>query len=293
MAKSGRRRIIRTTTSQSNTKKIDEQKKKYGLSNVPSTYFEAGVTGGLLSFGKLKPRTDIGQQYESITNDRNRPVLSTKTLVKYTYFFVEYDNIYTPKFDGYLYAFAVVKMLSPTTPRSAAIMLGKSQKKVLGLTDSSYLSGSFPHPRYTDENGNPLLFRYSEVAILTQKTPGRLDDIALGYPNFDSTPAPVSTVRGPIPSPPIVNFSTATGATSISIATGGTVYFVDNSVWNPPALRPTGWNWNFGATASPTGSTSRTQIVAYPTAGVYSVTLTAYNLAGTGAKTYSAFVTVT
>ena len=293
MAKSGRRRIIRTTTSQSNTKKIDEQKKKYGLSNVPSTYFEAGVTGGLLSFGKLKPRTDRGEQYESITNDRNRPVLSTRTLAKYTYFFVEYDNIYAPKFDGYLYAFAVVKMLIPTTPRSASIMLGKPQNKVTGLTEPLYLSGSFSHPKYTDEKGTPLLFRYSEVSILTQKTPGRLDDIALGYPNFDSTPAPVSTVRGPIPSPPIVNFSTATGATSISIATGGTVYFVDNSVWNPPALRPTGWNWNFGATASPTGSTSRTQIVAYPTAGVYSVTLTAYNLAGTGAKTYSAFVTVT
>jgi len=293
VARSYRKRIIRSTTSQSQTKKITEQKRSYGLSNVPSTYFDSGPTGGILPFGKLKPRTDRGQEYQDITNNRNRPVLSSKTLAKYTYFFVKYDNIYTPKFDGYLYAFAVIKMLTPTTPQSTAMMLGKSQDKVIGLSESTYLNGSFKHPKYTDDSGNPLTFRYSEIAILTQKTPGRLDNIALGYPNFDSTPAPVSTVRGPIPSPPIVNFSTATGATSISIATGGTVYFVDNSVWNPPALRPTGWDWNFGATASPTGSTSRTQIVTYPTAGVYSVTLTAYNLAGTGAKTYSTFVTVT
>jgi hypothetical protein len=293
VAKSNRRRIIRSTTSQSQTKKINEQKRTYGLTNVPSTYFSSGATGGLLPFGKLKPRTDVGQEYLNVTNNKNRPVLSQKTLAKYTYFFVEYDNIYTPRFDGYLYAFAVIKMLTPTTAQSAAMMLGKPQKKVTGLTETAYLESSFQHPKYTDELGNPLLFRYSEVALLTQKTPGRLDNIALGYPNFDSTPAPVSTVKGPIPAPPIVNFSTATGATSVSIATGGTVYFVDNSVWNPPSLRPTGWNWDFGATASPTGSTTRTQIVAYPTAGVYSVTLTAYNLAGTGAKTYSSFVTVT
>jgi len=294
VAKSYRKRsFTRSTTSQSQAKKITEQKRTYGLTNVPSTYFDPGASGGLLTFGKLKPRTDVGQEYEDITNDRNRPVLSTKTLSKYIYFFVEYDNIYTPKFDGYLYAFAVVKMLTPTTPQSVAMMLGKPQNKITGLTESMYQSGSFNHPKYTDDSGSPLVFRYSEVALLIQKTPGRLDNIALGYPNFDSTPAAVSVVKGPLPSAPIVDFSTATGATSIAIATGGTVYFVDNSVWNPPSLRPTGWNWNFGATASPTGSTSRTQIVSYPTAGVYSVTLTAYNLAGTGSKTYSTFVTVT
>jgi PKD repeat protein len=121
-----------------------------------------------------------------------------------------------------------------------------------------------------------------------------LDNVPIGYPNFDSTPSPISTSQGPFPSAPIVNFTTATGATSgVSISAGGTVYFVDASVQSPSAYRPLGWTWNFGATASPTGSTDRKQIVTYGATGVYSVTLTAYNAGGTGSKTKSTFVTVT
>ncbi len=295
MAQSGRKRILRATratTPQSSTKRINQEKKKVGLGNVPSTYFEAGNTGGIFGIGYLKPRPDAVQQYEPITNSTGRPIYSTATIQKYSYFFLKYDNIYTPIKDGVLYTFAVIVTLSPQSVNSVAKMMGKPVRLFTPLTLSQYQTGSFNHPTYVNQNGDPLSFRYAEIPVVVQKTPGRLDNVPLGYPNFDSTPSPISTARGPLPSPPIVDFTTATGATAITISAGGTVYFIDASVQNPFAYRPLGWIWNFGATASPTGSTDRTQIVTYGTTGSYTVTLTAYNAGGTGSKTRQNFVTV-
>lgn len=297
MAQSGRKRILRATqatTPQSQTKKIDQNKKKAGLGNIPSTYFEPGLSGGIPGVGLLKPRPVSTQNYQPVTNNQNRPVYSTNTIAKYSYFFVEYDNIYTPLRDGVLYTFVIVITLSPQTTNNVAIMLGKTQKRITPLTTDTYKNGSFNHPTYVNQNGDPLSFRYAEIPLVVQKTPGRLDNVPIGYPNFDSTPSPISTSQGPFPSAPIVNFTTATGATSgVTISAGGTVYFIDASVQSPSAYRPLGWTWNFGATASPTGSTDRKQIVTYGATGVYSVTLTAYNAGGTGSKTKSTFVTVT
>jgi hypothetical protein len=296
LAQSGRKRILRATraaTPQSSEKKINQDKKKVGLGNVPSTYFTPGSTGGIFGIGLLKPRPNSTQDYTAITNSQGRNVYSNKTIAKFTYFFLKYDNIYTPIRDGKLYTFAVIITLSPQSINSVAMMLGKPIRNLTPLSLKQYEEGSFSHPTYVNQNGVPLTFRYAEIPVIVQKTPGRLDNVPLGYPNFDSTPSPISTSQGPLPSPPIVNFATATGATGgVTITAGGTVYFVDASVQTPSAYRPLGWIWDFGATASPTGSSSRSQIVTYGATGVYSVTLIAFNEGGTGSKTKPTFVTV-
>jgi PKD repeat protein len=79
----------------------------------------------------------------------------------------------------------------------------------------------------------------------------------------------------------------------VNIIAGGTVYFVDRSPWEPASIRPLNWLWDFGLTASPTGSSTRTQIVEYGSTGSYTVTLTAWNPGGTGSKTKIGYVTVT
>ena len=213
-----------------------------------------------------------------------------------------------------------------------------------------------------------MSIRYAEIPIIKQKTPGRLDNIPLGYPDFDSTPDGVITRKGPIPTPPYTNFTwenkppdyvSVPGATSngstinvvttrgltsgmyilittpgvgtladntkvisilnnkqftvspapsvtlsgtknvitgtlpATIATGGSVRFMDDSVKNPWQFAPTGWNWVFGPSASPTGSTGKNPLVTYGTAGNYTVTLTASNASGSTTKTKTNFVIVT
>ena len=303
MANSGRKRIVRGTrvsTNQSRTKKIDQSKKKLGLGNVPVNYFAGGTTGpaGILGLGLLKPRPIQAVEYQAVTNSVNRPVLSSNTVKKFSYFFVRYDNIYTAySVAGYLNSFVVVETLSPQTIGSVAHMLGRPQRNITPLTLEQYETESFEHPKYINDDGTPLIIRYASISLLKQKTPGRLDNVNIGYPDFDSTPSPVSVTKGPLPAPPIVDFKTGTGATaSVTIAVGATVYFVDNSIANPVTIRPTSWNWYFGATgasaASPTGSIQRAQLVTFGQTGTYTVTLTASNLAGTGAKTKTNFVTV-
>jgi PKD repeat protein len=172
-------------------------------------------------------------------------------------------------------------------------MLGIQAKYVTGITDDEYNDSSFTHPTYTDENGDLLKIRYAEIAILRQRTPGRLDNVPIGYPDFDSTPDGVTTSVGPLPSAPYTDF-TANGSTasSITISAGGTVYFGDTSVKTPPQYGPTGWNWNFGSTASPTGSTAQNIMVTYGTTGTYTVTLTASNATGSTTKTKINLITV-
>lgn len=303
MALSGKRRIIRkssVSTKQSRTKQIDKDKSKFGLSNVPSNYFTSPVqgvtgTGGIFGIGLLKPRPNSGQTYADTTNSQGRPTVSTGSVKKYSYFFLEYDNIFAATLDGYLYSFVIVKTLYPLPVPSVAYMLGVRQNKITPLTLSQYETDSFNHPKYKNQNGDPLSIRYAEITVLDQKTPGRLDNVSIGYPNFDSTPSPVNVISGPIPSKPIVDFVTGTGATSGTvISAGATVYFVDASVWNPATMRPTNWSWYFGSTssASPTGSNSRTQVVTFGATGTFTVTLTAWNIGGTSSKTKTNFVTV-
>jgi PKD repeat protein len=279
-------------TSQSITKRIDELKVTAGLSQMPSTSFALGVSGGKETL-ILKPVSNSAQTYDGITNSKNRPVYSVRTIAKYTYFFLEYDNIYLSKFDGYLNSFAIIKTLTPQSLKDVSYMLGKKVESLSGLSESEYLNSSFNHPKYKNQNGDPLQFRYSEISLVTQITPGRLDNVPLGYPDFDSTPSGVVTRRGPLPGPPIVDFGTATGGTAfVNIQAGGTVYFVDLSPREPASIRPLNWLWDFGPTASPTGSSSRTQIVQYGSTGSYTVELTAWNPGGTASKTKIGYVTV-
>ena len=305
MALSGRRRIIRkskVSTSQSRTKQIDNQKSKFGLKNIPANYFTAPVsgatgTGGIFGIGLLKARTDTGQEYQPTTNLQNKPIVSSQSVQKYSYFFLEYDNIFAATLDGYLYSFVIFKTLYPLPVSNVASMLGVRQNRITPLSEDAYLNQSFNHPKYTNENGQPLSIRYAEITLLNQKTPGRLDNVNVGYPNFDSTPSPINVVTGPLPSPPRVDFASATGATSATIITaGGTVYFIDASVWNPVAIRPTNWSWYFGSgstsAASPTGSNQRAQVVTFGATGTYTVSMTAWNIGGTSSKTKTNFVTV-
>jgi len=292
-----RRTTIKPQTPSNNTKKINEEKKALGLTSVPSTYFlpssDNPETKGLLGIGLLKPRVNTPDDFQPILTNKGTPSYSLSTVQTYIYFFVTYNNIFENRVDGKIYSFVVVKMLSGSTTKDVAVYLGLSVNAVTPLTLTQYQNDSFTHPKYVNQDGEPLSLRYAEVPILRQTTPGRLDNVPIGYPDFDSTPNTVLVRRGPYPQAPIVDFATATGATSsVTISAGGTVYFVDISVMSPPTIRPLSWSWNFGATASPTGSTAQNQIVSFSTPGSYTVTLTATNAGGTGSKTKTNFVNV-
>jgi PKD repeat protein len=84
-----------------------------------------------------------------------------------------------------------------------------------------------------------------------------------------------------------------TGYLPAGIPTGGIVKFMDTSVNNPWQFAPTGWNWVFGPSASPTGSTGRNPTVVYNNPGIYTVTMTASNASGSSVKTKTNFVIVT
>jgi hypothetical protein len=270
-----------------------------GMSNIPVNYFDDNTLGqGLLGTGLLKPRGGSALAYREETNSLGKPTFKLNQQYTWPYFFVEYNNYNTTSvIQARMKSFVVIKTLSELTINSVAEMLGTSVKSLKGLTKAQYDDDSFEHPYYTNDSGTPLLIRYAELPIQVQKTPGRLDDVPIGAPSFDSTPDFVTTSKGPIPAPPYTNFATATGATvSVTIIPGGTVYFVDTSPMNPWQFAPTGWAWNFGAigaSASPTGSTNQKEIVTYGATGIYTVSLTASNGAGSTTKTKTGFVIVT
>jgi PKD repeat protein len=266
-----------------------------GMNNIPANYFEPATIGrGLLGTGLLIPRPDAVYEYEVKTNPLGNPNYENNTIVKWSYFFVEYNNQNTTNLQSLLRSFVVIKTLSALPVNDVKKMLGNLYKSVTGITETQYNDSSFPHPLYTNDSNEPLQIRYAEIPIQIQRTPGRLDNVPIGSPSFDSTPDGVTTRKGPIPTPPYTDFSTATGATSsVQIIPGGTVSFKDTSVMSPWQFAPTGWAWNFGATASPTGSTGQNPTVTYGATGVYTVTLTASNAAGSTAKTKTGFVIVT
>jgi PKD repeat protein len=266
-----------------------------GMNNIPVNYFEPGTIGmGILGTGLLRPRPDDVYDYGEKLNPVGKPDYSNNSIVKYGYFFVEYNNQNTTNLQALLRSFVVIKTLSDLPVNDVKKMLGNTYKSVTGITKTQYEESSFSHPVYTNDSNEPLQIRYAEIAIQIQRTPGRLDDVPVGSPSFDSTPDGVTTRKGPIPTPPYTDFTSATGATlSVQIIPGGTVSFKDTSVRSPWQFAPTGWVWNFGATASPTGSTGQNPTVTYGVTGTYTVTLTASNAAGSTPKTKTGFVIVT
>jgi hypothetical protein len=266
-----------------------------GLKPIPTTSFIPDTSGeGIFGIGLLVPRPRVAIPYDiSEVSTKNIPIIK-KPLI-YSYFFIEYDNSNIYKvFDGSIKSFAVILTLNPITTKDCSEMLRLPVTKITPLTLSEYETGSFLHPKYINDSNLPLSIRYAEIPILKQKTPGRLDNIPLGYPDFDSTPDGVVTRQGPIPSPPYTDFTSSTGATSsVTITPGGTVAFRDTSVSSPWQFAPTGWSWSFGPSASPTGSNQQNPIVTYGATGTYTVILTASNSTGSTTKTKTNFVIVT
>lgn len=143
----------------------------------------------------------------------------------------------------------------------------------------------------------PLTFNYTEVSVILQTVPGRLDNVPVGAPNFPLTPTNPSFQLGMLPMPPYPNFSTYFGQTGgTAIAVGGTVGFLDLSLRTPTTVQPTSWSWSFsgtGACAGPTGATAQNPLVSFGATGNYTVSLTASNSVGSQTITKSTFVTVT
>lgn len=264
------------------------------LTSFPATAILPNTSGvGALGIGFLKPRPNIAQTYDVQLSPQGKPIITKPTL--HLYFFVKYDNMDVSIGIGkHLKSFTVVLTLSPTTVKEVSEMLGVNANTITPLTRKEYLNNSFDHPTYINDSNTPLQIRYAEIPILKQVTPGRLDNIPLGFPDFDSTPDGIVNVQGPIPSAPYTDFSSSTGATSsVTITPGGTVAFKDTSVNTPWQFAPTGWSWEFGPSASPTGSTQQNPVVAYGSTGSYTVTLTASNSTGSTTKTKTNFVIVT
>ena len=266
-----------------------------GLKGVASTLVQPDTQGtGKLGIGKLLPLRDELQEYVPKRSPKNAPLISQNTVKKYPYLFVKYENSYIPGGDEKLYSFAVIVPLQDMTVNDCASQLGVRATNVVGLTKDQYQTGTFNHPVYINQDKQLLTFRYAEMATIPQKTPGRLDDVPLGYPDFNYNPSPITTQKGILPQPPYPDFQTNkgnTGATAIAI--GGTVGFLDKSLRTPSIVRPTAWSWNFGGTgASPTGSTAQNPTVSFNVAGTYTVTLTASNTTGSSTISKTNFVTV-
>jgi hypothetical protein len=265
-----------------------------GLNNIPPYYFEPGTIGeGINKSGLLKERVKIPIEYSSEFTRKGRPLLIKPPV--YSYFFLEYNNQNVKGIGGLLKSFAVVKTLNDTDLKTFSQMLGTNVKNITPISKETYDTGTFTHPKYINDNGNPLVIRYAEIAIIKQITPGRLDDCPIGYPDFDSTPDGIINIKSPIPGSPYTSFTAFgnTGATStVGVNPGGTVQFIDKTPKTPWQTAPTGWNWSFGPSASPTGSTAQSPIVLYSMIGNYSVTLTTSNSYGSKSLTKTNFVIV-
>lgn len=280
---------------QQNKQKSREALDKKGLKGVSSTLIVPDTQGsGKLGIGKLMPLPREVQEYKPVRDKFNKPVVLKPNVQTYPYLFVKYENAYIPGGDEVLYSFAVVKPIQPMTVNECSSQLGVKAINIRGLSATEYATGTFTHPVYINQDKDYLVIRFAELALLPQRTPGRLDDVPLGYPDFNYNPSPITTQKGMLPQPPYPDFVTNkgnTGATSISA--GGTVGFVDNSLTVPSQVRPTSWSWNFGGTgASPTGSTAQNPTVTFGTTGTYTVTLTATNSNGSSSITKTNFVTV-
>jgi PKD repeat protein len=291
------RQTIQTNKELSSRQKQDQiakdNSKIVGLNKIPVNLFEENSSGeGLLGTGKLKPRPNLPIPFIDQTNPQGRPVLQQPA--KFSYFLVKFNSPNGVGVASLIKNFVVVNTLSAMTTVDFSQMSGYEISIITSLTLDIYNTGSFTHPTYINSSGNPLSIRYAEISLLKQRTPGRLDDTPIGYPDFDSTPNTVISKKGPLGSAPYTNFTSSTGATlSVTVIPGGSVEFKDTSPYLPFNIGPTGWNWDFGAFASPTGSTAQNPTVAYGTTGTYSVTLTASNSTGSKSFTRINFINVT
>ena len=284
----------------SRTQNLNETKsilKKKGLNSVQATMIEPDTQGeGLLGIGYLKPLPVVPIEFTPEFNSKGNPVLSPSNIQTYLLFFAQYENTYIPIGDEKLYSFLVVRMLNPTTSSDCANQLGMKQENVRGITQSQYETGTFQHPFYVNQNGEPLSFRYLEIPVIIQTIPGRLDNSPIGAPNFPLTPTFISSQQGLLPHPPYPDFITSAGQTgATAIGLGGTVQFLDASLRIPTTVQPTAWIWDFGGTgacAGPTGATSQNPLVSFGSTGSYNVTLTAFNSNGFNSITKNNFVTV-
>ena len=289
---------LKKNSRHKNIKNVRKYLDSKGLRNVSSTIIKPGTLGtGILEIGELLAKPNQNQEYVILTNTLNKPVIGKETVKKYLYFFVKYENPYIPEGDEILYTFAVIKTLNQIPVNECSALLGIRANNITGLSEYEYLNGSFTHPTYINETKNALSFRYAEIAVVLQTTPGRLDDVTLGYPDFNYSSSPITTQSGVLPLPPYPEFRTdigGTGATGISVLAGETISFIDMSPTTPPQVRPTSWNWDFGATAaSPTGGTAQNLNTLYGATGTYSVSLTATNTTGSQTETKINFITVT
>lgn len=283
-------------TPRQETQKIEETKNQVPeFKSVPVTAFVPKTDGeGIFGVGLLAPRPVVIQEFQTVeAPSKVYPVITQPQTFRF--FFIEYANQNVARgIEGKIVSFAVVITLNPVTLQQCSEMLRLRSQKITPLSENEYLTGSFSHPYYINDSNTPLQIRYAEVPILKQRTPGRLDNIPLGYPDFDSTPDYIQTSVGPIPAAPYTNFATGTGATSqISISAGATVFFVDTSPMTPWQFAPTGWMWSFGPSASPTGATAQNVLVTFGVSGSFSVSLTASNAVGSNTLTRTNFVIVT
>jgi hypothetical protein len=295
-------RNIQKKLSRNQNLRINKQELlKKGLPGVATTLIVPGTQGeGLLKIGKLAPIPSLPDTYQplggSYTGPPSQPIISQESVDTWRFLFVQYENAYIPKGDEKLFSFAVVLPLEPMTVTDCAFQLGVRSTNIRGLTRTEYETGTFTHPTYTNQNRSPLVFRYSEVPVVIQTVPGRLDNVPLGYPDFLTSPIPITTQQGAVPSPPLPDFITSLGNTGgTAIAAGGTVGFVDTSLRTPYSWKPTSWNWDFGGTgasAGASGITAQNPVVAFTVAGSYTVTLTASNSSGSNVVTKNNFVTV-
>lgn len=287
---------LRNNTSRTqDLQKTRAELKKKGLRSVQATIIEPNTQGeGLLGIGYLKPLPIVATEFVPQTNSKGNPVYSLTSVQTYDIFFAQYENTYIPGGDEKLYSFVVVRTLNPITSSLCAVLLGMRQNNVKGLTQSEYENDYFKHPVYTTMDNTPLYFRYVDVPIMVQTVPGRLDNLPIGAPNFPLNPSPVTTQQGMLPMPPYPNFTTSLGQTGgTAIQAGGSVSFFDASVRTPTVVQPTSWSWEFGGSASPTGSTAQNPgPITYGSTGSYTVTLTASNSVGSSSVTKSNFVIV-
>lgn len=283
---------IKESEKQKQNKISEANSKIPGMGNIPVTYFEVNTIGkSILGTALLKPRPPVTQSYTELPTPTGIPNISQP--LTYDYFFIEYNNMNTVGIGSLLKSFSVIKTLSPLSLSEISFMLGMQAKTITPLSKDEYIYSSFNHPTYINDNGTPLSFRYSEIPLLLQRTPGRLDNVPLGYPAFDNTPDGVTTSIGPLPSAPYADFLENGVTSSVTISAGGTVYFKDNSPNSPQQIGPTGWYWDFGSTgASPTGATAQNVLVTYGITGTFTVTMTASNSTGSSTKTKTNIITV-
>jgi len=279
-----------------NQSKINKNLKKAGLLKFPTTDFDSSTAGqGILGVGLLNPRAEALSDFSSSeVNKKGRPVYLPSTVSKYKYFFVKKENPSIRGDEDFQYFFFVVECLEQISLADCSKQLGVKTKNITPITKNQLDTGSFSHPYYINQSYQKISIRYGEVPLLKQTTPGRMDNIPIGFPAFNYNPSPITTQVGMVPSAPFPSFYVSgfsIGATLVNVPAGGTVQFLNNTPTNPPQIRASAYSWSFGSGASPTGSTSSNPVVDYSGASGYiTVSLTATNSKGSATKTKTNYI---